>query len=177
MCINQGVSTTDGENWIASAATIFRTHGRLPYPPTAKGLGAKQVVEVAFRSAWQPSSSGIRSREMGRVLLLEDHKELQGLLAKIIGELGHKADCVNSSREAQLRLATDSYDLLIADICLPADSGYRVAELAEALGTKTVLMSGHPDEVHQVHLAKPFSLVDFVRLIAEHLGDPPAEEE
>jgi len=52
-----------------------------------------------------------------------------------------------------------------------------VAELAEALGTKTVLMSGHPDEVHQVHLAKPFSLVDFVRLIAEHLGDPPAEEQ
>jgi DNA-binding response OmpR family regulator len=101
---------------------------------------------------------------------VEDHEELQRLLADIIRELGHKADCVNSSREAQLRLASGSYNLVIADICLPAGSGYLVAELAEALGIKTVLMSGHPDEMHQVHLTKPFGLAEFVRLIAEHLG-------
>jgi CheY-like chemotaxis protein len=114
---------------------------------------------------------------MGRVLLVEDHEELQRLLAEVIRELGHEAEGVNSSREAQLRLATGSYDLVIADICLPADSGYKVAELAEALGIDTILMSGHPDEMHLVHLPKPFSLAEFVRLIAERLGDSPADDD
>jgi CheY-like chemotaxis protein len=114
---------------------------------------------------------------MARVLLVEDHEELLQLLAEIIRELGHKAVCVNSSREAQLRLAGGSYNLVTADICLPAGSGYRVAELAEALGTKAVLMSGGPDETHRVHLSKPFSLAEFVRLLAKHLGDSPAWED
>ena len=73
---------------------------------------------------------------MGRVLLVEDHEELQRLLAEVIRELGHEAEGVNSSREAQRRLATGSYDLVIADICLPDDSGYKVAELAEAESTR-----------------------------------------
>jgi hypothetical protein len=39
-------------------------------------------------------------------------------------------------------------------------------------------MSGHPDEVHSLfishvlHLAKPFRLDEFHRLIAEHIGGP-----
>ena len=134
-------------------------------------------MAVTFQSAWRPGSRRIRSRVMGRVLLVEDHEELQRLLAEVIRELGHKSDCVNSSREAQLRLAAGSYNLVIADICLPAGSGHRVAELAEALGIKTILMSGHPDEMHLVHLPKPFSLAEFVHLIAEHFGDSPPEDE
>jgi CheY-like chemotaxis protein len=130
-------------------------------------------MAVTFQSAWQSWLARLHSKVMGRVLLVEDHEELQRLLAEIIRELGHEADGVNSSREAQLRLAAGSYDLVIADICLPAGSGYQVAELADALGIKTVLMSGHSDELHLVHLPKPFSLAHFVRLIAEHLGDSP----
>jgi CheY-like chemotaxis protein len=111
---------------------------------------------------------------MGRVLLVEDHEELQRLLTEVIRELGHEADGVNSSREAQLRLATRPYNLVIADICLPGGSGYQVAELAKALGINTLLMSGHPDELQLVHLPKPFRLAEFVRLIAEYLGDSRA---
>jgi hypothetical protein len=68
-------------------------------------------------------------------------------------------------------------NLVIADLCLPAGSGYWVAELAEALGIGTILMSGNPDELHLVHLPKPCSLAEFVCLIAEHLGDSPAEDD
>ena len=96
-------------------------------------------------------------------------EEKAATLARVLGA-GHD--------EALALLAPGSHRLVIADVLLPDGTGHTVAERAKELGIKAILMSGHPDEVHSLfishvlHLAKPFSLDEFHRLIAEHIGGP-----
>jgi CheY-like chemotaxis protein len=122
--------------------------------------------------------AAIRLNGMERVLLVEDHDEVHRLLCELIAEAGHQADCVKTQHEALALLAPGSHRLVIADVLLPDGTGHTVAERAKELGIKAILMSGHPDEVHSLfishvlHLAKPFSLDEFHRLIAEHIGGP-----
>ena len=114
---------------------------------------------------------------MGRVLLVEDHDGVQGVLCNLIEETGHEAECVKTKQEALARLAPASHHLVIADVRLPDGLGHAVAERAAELGIKTVLMSGHPDELHSlglsdvVDLANPFSIADFYHVIQGHLGN------
>jgi FixJ family two-component response regulator len=42
-------------------------------------------------------------------------------------------------------LRANHYDLVVADVGLPDGSGHDVASFASAVGTKTVLITGHPD--------------------------------
>jgi len=115
---------------------------------------------------------------MGRVLLVEDHDEVHRMLCTLIKETGHEAECVTTKREALARLAPASHHLVIADVRLPDGRGHAVAERAGELGIKVVLMSGHPDELPRlgisngVHLAKPFGIADFYRVIQGHLEGP-----
>jgi len=115
---------------------------------------------------------------MGRVLLVEDHDGVHGVLCNLIEETGHEAECVKTKQEALARLAPASHHLVIADVRLPDGLGHAVAERAAELGIKAVLMTGHPDELHSlgandvVHLAKPFSMADFHKVIRGHLGSP-----
>ena len=120
----------------------------------------------------------LRLNDMKRVLLVEDHDAVHRLLCELIAEAGHQADCVKTQHEALALLAPGSHRLVIADVLLPDGTGHTVAERAKELGIKAILMSGHPDEVHSLfishvlHLAKPFRLDEFHRLIAEHIGGP-----
>src|SRR5690242_19352660 len=113
---------------------------------------------------------------MGRVLLVEDHDGVHRVLCSLIEETGHEAECVKTKQEALARLAPASHHLVIADVLLPDGLGHAVAKRAAELGIKTVLMSGHPDELHSLsvskalHLAKPFGLADLYHVIRGHLG-------
>jgi CheY-like chemotaxis protein len=115
---------------------------------------------------------------MGRVLLVEDHDGVHGVLCSLIEETGHEAECVTTKQEALARLTPASHHLVIADVRLPDGLGHAVAERAAELGIKAVLMTGHPDELHSLsvseimHLAKPFSISDLYRVIGGHLGSP-----
>jgi hypothetical protein len=64
-------------------------------------------------------------------------------------------------------------------VLLPDGRGYALAERASALGIKTILMSGHPDEIETLgrvmYLAKPFRIEEFKRIIAEQLSDVPVK--
>ena len=112
---------------------------------------------------------------MARILLVEDHDQVNRLLCDVIRHAGHKANCVKTKAEALAALTASRYELVIADLRLPDGSGYEVVQAATELGAKSIIMSGHPDELQALrikrvaHLAKPFSIDEFEKTISQHL--------
>lgn len=82
---------------------------------------------------------------------------------------------MKTRREALEHLRPGSHHLVIADVRLPDGYGHEIAAKAAELGIKTLLMSGHPDELQAliigdvVHLAKPFTMDEFQQTIETHL--------
>lgn len=113
---------------------------------------------------------------MARVLLVEDDDGLHRFLRDVLRDEGYTADCVRTKAEAAAALQASAYDLVVANVVLPDGSGHDVALLASAAGTKTLLMSGHPDEIAGLaasgveHLRKPFRVSDFINMLKRHLG-------
>ncbi len=113
---------------------------------------------------------------MARILIVEDDHELHRFLCDVLEEEGYSCDCAHTKAEAAAALQAVAYDLVVANVRLPDGSGHDVASLASAAGTKTLLMSGHPDEIASLavsgveHLEKPFRVGDFIDMLKRHLG-------
>jgi DNA-binding response OmpR family regulator len=114
---------------------------------------------------------------MARVLLVEDFDLLNSFLCEAVSQVGHDVhcDCVRTKAEAEELLKTQNYDLLISDVLLPDGSGHELAALATDLGIKTVLITGHPNEVRALrvsrigYLIKPFRQDDLAKVLSEIL--------
>lgn len=97
------------------------------------------------------------------------------MLCDVIQQAGHEADCVKTKAEALQLIAPGSHALVVANVMLPDGNGHDVAA-ANGAGIRTILMSGHADEIqamiisNMVHLSKPFSLDDFERLLRENVS-------
>ena len=108
---------------------------------------------------------------MARILLAEDYPDVRAFLCQAIEEAGHSPVCVATVGEARRELASGNYDLVIADVRMPDGSGYTLAEEAAGLGIKTIIITGHPDEMllldlrKVLHLRKPFRLNALMGLI------------
>ena len=112
---------------------------------------------------------------MPKVLLVEDHDLVLRTLCDVIHDAGYQADCVKTQAAALAALAPGSHSLVIVDVMLPDGSGYDVAEKANQLGIKTVMMTGHVDEIHSLatsgarFLEKPFQMAEFTRMIRQEV--------
>ena len=99
---------------------------------------------------------------MVRVLVVEDHELLSRYLCETIRARGHDVDCATTRDEAVANLKQRDYDIVVCDLILPDGTGHDVASLAEARGTKTLRITGHPDEFAKMRhagvrcLYKPF---------------------
>ena len=105
-----------------------------------------------------------------RLLLVEDQRELSGLLEKYLTRAGYAVDCCEQAAEALRRFESkpDQYPLVIADLTLPDMPGQRMVERMLKLQPKlgVLLCSGYPFSVSALagvdprraeFLLKPFS--------------------
>jgi DNA-binding NtrC family response regulator len=115
---------------------------------------------------------------MARILLVEDHDLVHRYLCDAILAAGHQAACVKTKDEAERELASGGFDLVVCDVRLPDGSGHDLAIKAAGIGIKAVVITGHPDTVHELasagiaHLSKPFRIIDFMKLLEESLSKP-----
>ncbi len=104
-----------------------------------------------------------------KILIVDDEIIVQEILARKLSSLGYSCDCCASVRDALSKLASDNYDLLLADIMMPGMGG--IALLKEALGLRpeiaVVLVTSVVDLELAVdslkhgaydYITKPFSL-------------------
>jgi DNA-binding response OmpR family regulator len=62
------------------------------------------------------------------LLLVDDDKELCGMMKEFFSEAGHRLDCEHDGRRGLASAASGTYDLVILDVMLPALDGFTVLQ-------------------------------------------------
>jgi DNA-binding response OmpR family regulator len=115
-----------------------------------------------------------------RILLVEDD-EVRELLALALRSEGYVVDTAASASRALLNLTQSSYDLVIADWRLPDGDGTLIANFAEQLGAKTLVMSGYLFHMprgrldERQMLMKPVRPSELVVAVRESIGNPASK--
>ncbi len=120
---------------------------------------------------------------MARILLADDDAAARDLVQRALSGDGHSVTCTQDGAEAleQLQEAAPAFDLLIADVLMPAIDGIAVAEKAIELqpALRVILVSGFAEELDRAqHLksmvarvvAKPITLEGIRTAVREVLG-------
>jgi DNA-binding response OmpR family regulator len=113
---------------------------------------------------------------MARILIVETQVDLRRTLVRLLEQAGHDATAVATISEAAGILAADVPDLLATDVVLTDGSSTSLAQQAEAVGAKTLMMTGSPDRMvefdgaGQPYLSKPFRPEAFLQRVEEMLS-------
>ncbi len=127
----------------------------LRFPPAPEGLGEA------------PARPAPRAARKGRILVIDDEKEIGQVLADLLTRDGHQVVVTTSGEAGLERLGEEPFDLVITDLGMPGISGWEVARLVKQLrpGTPVAMVTGWGDRIDPVEaesrgvdcvLAKPF---------------------
>lgn len=78
-----------------------------------------------------------------RILLVEDDDEVGPLLMHVLLREDYSVDLATTAAEAWELLDAERYDLVIADWKLPDGNGLTIADAAEHVGARAMVMSGY----------------------------------
>jgi DNA-binding response OmpR family regulator len=118
-----------------------------------------------------------------RLLIVEDHEELAGLLAKGLRTAGYRVDVLSTVGEASSALRTTFYAALILDLGLPDGDGLELLrEIRQLSNPIPVLVltarGGLHDRIHGLrsgaddYLVKPFALEELIARLEAQLRRP-----
>jgi DNA-binding response OmpR family regulator len=113
---------------------------------------------------------------MAFVLIVDTQADLRGELVRALEQAGHRAAAVATVSQAAQILAADPPDLLATDVNLTDGSSAALIRQTEALGAKTLMMTGNPDRIlefggaGQPYLSKPFTVDAFLQRVQELLA-------
>lgn len=114
-----------------------------------------------------------------KILVIEDDKDINTLIQKVLGKQGYEVTPAYSGTEGQLRLRMERYDLMICDLMLPGLSG---EELIKEVRQKEILpilvltaKGGIEDKINVLglgaddYMTKPFDPRELVVRVQVHL--------
>ena len=106
---------------------------------------------------------------MARVLVLEDEKSINDLVAMNLGMVGHTAEQALCGAEALRMAAAKPYDLLLIDVMLPDTDGFSVYEKLK--GTPAIFLTALGETADKVkgfehgaddYIVKPFEMTELL---------------
>jgi two-component system OmpR family response regulator len=124
--------------------------------------------------------------ETAHVLVVDDDREIRGLLRDYLEKNGFKATAVGGAAEARLALARDPFDLIVLDVMLPREIGLDICRAVRASSEVPIIMlTALGEEVDRVvglevgaddYVVKPFSpreLVGRIRAVLRRTSGAP----
>jgi two-component system response regulator HydG len=113
---------------------------------------------------------------VSRVLVVDDDAGLRYTLTEILGGAGHTVTTADSGAQALARLP-EGFDLVLTDLRMPKMDGITLLRrvLAEAPGTRVIVLTAHGSERHAVdamkagawdYLKKPFDLDELLAVVS-----------
>jgi DNA-binding NtrC family response regulator len=80
---------------------------------------------------------------MPRILIVEDDDDVRPMLDNVLRGAGHSVATANCVEDARSMLASEPFDMVIADVVLPDGSGLGIADAAQAVGISDLLITGY----------------------------------
>jgi DNA-binding NtrC family response regulator len=100
-----------------------------------------------------------------RILLIEDEATTREILTDLLRGAGYAVDSVATAGAATTCLDAITYELVVSDWVLPDGDGTDIADTAAQLGSKTLIVTGHPTDL-------PAGVADRHELQSKQLGYP-----
>ena len=120
------------------------------------------------------------SREMSRILLVEDDPDVLALFETVLFDANYHVITATNVREGRTRLDDEECDLLLTDGRLPDGTGITLADFADARGTPVLILTGYAFILRQLAdadqtdkyrvLLKPIRPKELVAAVEETLG-------
>ena len=117
-----------------------------------------------------------------RLLIVDDEPGIVDVLKEVLGTSGYRVETASNGAEALARIASQPYDLIISDLCMPEMGGeklYRViGERFPHLQERIIFVTGDTvsptsrqflDETGAPWLSKPFNIREIERLVVATL--------
>ena len=111
-------------------------HGKIEAESRGRSFGAmfKVMLDTLPEGVAKtdPRSSALQSaRKTLRILLVEDHRDTQRTLSRLLTHFGHGVLTAGNKKRALELLSSGNIDVLLCDIGLPDGSGYEVVSQAK----------------------------------------------
>jgi two-component system, OmpR family, response regulator len=121
-----------------------------------------------------------------RVLLVDDEVDFTASLGKVLRRRGFEVETASDGMTAVVRIAKESFDVVVLDVKMPGMDGIQVlAEIKRlAIATRVILLTGHLSLSEEetglkegafAYLFKPFPILKLVSLIEEAAGEEKKE--
>lgn len=111
------------------------------------------------------------------VLIVEDDRSTNSLLAEILRDAGFRVTSRTTAAEGLAHLHQAAPDLVIADYRLPDGVGTDICRVARRSGVPSIVVSGYPSSIHGAieaevdgWIAKPFEIDEVLRTVRRVLG-------
>ncbi len=80
-----------------------------------------------------------------KVLIVDDDHRMCDSLNKLLSSQRYELETSNSAKEAIDNLKKDVFDLVLLDIVMPDENGYKVMDyiIGQSLDTSVIIMTGH----------------------------------
>jgi DNA-binding response OmpR family regulator len=110
------------------------------------------------------------------VLVVEDDNDLAFLMTTLLRADGHHVVCHGTVRDAVSALEDEPFDVVVTDLGLPDESGFRVCELGRSQGLPVVVVTANaqPAVMHAAAtcasavLSKPFDSEALTAVVRQH---------
>lgn len=120
---------------------------------------------------------------MSTILVVDDEKEIQNILKKILSKEGFKVEMAGNGAEALSKFKKKRFDLLITDLRMPVRGGAEMLSEIERLDAriKVIVLTGYPldpftqkkvSEGRYLHFEKPFENALLLEKVKELFSGP-----
>jgi CheY-like chemotaxis protein len=114
-----------------------------------------------------------------RILVVEDEPTSREIVDFVLSGAGYGVDMAATAAAALMLLSSTRYGLVVADWMLPDGDGIYIADRALALGSYTLIVTGHladlPPRTGERHrlLSKPVKPAELIAVVRDMIGEPP----
>jgi len=176
--------------------SIMEEHKGKIWVESEAGKGARFIAElpvVICRDSAAERDSGGNERELDpaapqrRLLIVDDEPGIVEVLQEVLGNSGYRVETANNGAKALNRIASQEYDLIISDLCMPEMSGEKlhaaIRENYPHMLDRIIFLTGDTvspgsrsflEKTGAQWLSKPFNITEIERLVRGCLRSHPA---
>ncbi len=167
--------------------SIMEEHKGKIWVESEAGKGARFIAElpvVICRDSADESESPGSERELDpaapqrRLLIVDDEPGIVEVLQEVLGNSGYRVETANNGAKALNRIASQEYDLIISDLCMPEMSGEKlhaaIRENYPHMLDRIIFLTGDTvspgsrsflEKTGAQWLSKPFNITEIERVV------------